>query len=186
MKILCYLCLLIPSFAVAQVYETVEDIYFEKIISIENRTKDELFLAAKEWLAETTWMGKDLIGFEDRSNGKIVAYGNEAINVKIENAVKILGAVTKKKINTNNRLLFVLKIYCQDNRTKFSLIRTKVALLNRGVIEKQAPLTKFYFNKNGVPRTKTKELKREINAIFNRVALDYEQSLKKNRKFGDW
>lgn len=186
MKILLYFILLIPFIAVAQVYETVEDIYFEKVISLEDETKEELFSAAEEWLAESSWMGKDRVGFKDRNNGLIVAYGNETINVKLENAIKILGTVSKKKINSDHRLLFVFKLYFKNDRTKLSLIRTKVALLNGTIIEKQAPLSRFYFNKKGEPRTKTKELKREIDAIFKNVASDYEKALRKNIEPRNW
>ena len=186
MKKLLFLLLLIPSVTIAQVYETTEDIYFEKVIYIEGKTKDALFLAAKEWLAEAFMETKDIIRFEDRENGKIVSYGNEAIHIKLENLVKILGTIAKKNINTNNRLLFVLKTYFKDGRSKITLTKTRVALVKGPVIEKEAPLSKFYFNKKGKPRTKMKGLKKEVVSIFNKVALEYEQALKKNSTIGDW
>lgn len=186
MKNLWYLLFFFPSLLIAQVYETKEEIYFEKIIPMGGTTSEQLFLGTKEWLAEAFIDTRDVIRFEDKENGKIVAKGNEGITIKLENLVKILGIATKKTINTNNRLLFVIKTYFKDGRVKISFTRTRIALIKGITIEKEAPLSNFYFNKKGKPRTKMKELKKEVNSIFNKIALDFEKSLQKNCEKGDW
>jgi len=177
---------LLPVFSFGQVHQTPEDIYFDKVIYIQDKSRDQLFLAAREWYAEAFRKFPHTISWEDRKNGKIVGYGDVAFKIKMENLIKVVGTIAKQSPNTHARLLFVIKTYFKDGRTRLMLTRTKVVRFKGQDVKAELPLSKFYFNNKKEARTKLQGLKAYVAELFEKVAEDYERSVRKNSDGGEW
>lgn len=184
-KIITFL-LLFPIFAKAQFVETKDAVYYEKVVVIEDKTKDDLFLAAKEWYATAFMDAHQIIRFENRVNGKIVARGDLPFKTKMDNITKVLGVVSKGRIKSQLRLWFVIKVYFKEGKTKISLTKMRIVSLKGATVQAAVPLAKFYFDKDGQPRKHRQNLKKDVIATIDKFILDFEQSVKRNSEISDW
>lgn len=85
MRYFIFFFFLSPSFANAQFIETEETVNFEKIISFPDKSKEQLFWAAKEWYTEIFMNYGHLLRLENQVQGKFITHGEMNFKTKLDN-----------------------------------------------------------------------------------------------------
>ena len=80
-----------------------------KIVTLENKSKDQLYILAKMYFAETFKSANDVIQLDDKENGVILGKGITNFMVK------------SGKYNFNCKMSFTMKVSIKDNKCKLEV-----------------------------------------------------------------
>ena len=78
-------------------------VVIDTVLIVDNQSKDELYSAAREWVASNFNSATDVLKMDDRTSGKLIAKG--------------FADITYKTLYTQKaKCFFTIKIYCKENR----------------------------------------------------------------------
>ena len=135
------------------------NLYYSEIIQIENGTKDDLYLRAKQFFADEFKSANDVIQMDDKESGILIGKGFNDIYIKI------IG------ISTPIQMWYSIKIQCREARYKYEIydIYFKSYPGQYGTVTTSAEKMfskESYFKRNGKPRNVLEQYKIEtVNKV---------------------
>ena len=110
MKKIVLLILFYPTILKAQIISILPqneagEIVFSEVVKCDSVKKDELFIRAKTFFANTFVSSKEVIQFEDKESGQIIGKGLSSI----ESGLLLL------------KMHFTIKVTCKENRYKYEI-----------------------------------------------------------------
>lgn len=82
---------------------------YSEVVIVDSTSKDELYLRAKEWFANSFKSANDVLQMDDKEAGKLIGKGNTDIHVK---SVGLTVPVMLK---------FTVKVTAKDNRYRYEI-----------------------------------------------------------------
>lgn len=104
-----------------------------EIVNVDSLKKDELFTNAKTFFVDAFKSSKDVIQYEDKTEGKIIGKG---ILTAIGNQNKVMGQSWERKINA----YFSIEILSKDNKYKYRIYDITLKSYDQHTSREKAPI----------------------------------------------
>ncbi len=147
----------------------IDNIVFEDVIQVDNKSASELYISASGWIAKTYSSNKDVIQVENADAGILIAKGFTRISV-------FTGIVTSEM-----DMFYTIDIQCRNNRYKLSISNIyylgTVAGSKIIYAEDYINETNLY-NRRGNTKQYNQNLKKETINVVNLIFLSLETEMK--------
>lgn len=154
--------------------QEVELPHFSSVVEIDSATKDELYLAAKQFFAVAFKSGKDVLQLDDKDNGKLIG----KFTTSFPSQCFIASACPQY-------LTYTIEIDIKDGKYKYDILAISLTMICQGI---ETTYDMYGDKPNATVQACFTKQKRETLRITNNIISDMKSLFLKflNEKGKDW